>query len=109
MRVGFLLLDVFAETPLTGNQLCVVPDGEDVPPELMQPLANEVGLSETTFVVQHEPTRYRMRIFTPARELPFAGHPSLGTAFCLRSLRYIEPRVTQVVEAGEYLLEVDLA
>src|SRR6266511_2282022 len=108
MRVGFLLLDVFAETPLTGNQLCVVPDGEDLPPELMQPLANEVGLSETTFVVQHEPTRYRMRIFTPARELPFAGHPSLGTAFSLAWLGRVGERVTQHVAAGDYPIEVDL-
>jgi trans-2,3-dihydro-3-hydroxyanthranilate isomerase len=80
----YAVCDVFTDTPLTGNQLAVFTDARDIPEELLQPLAREVNYSETTFVYPPEGDGHaRMRIFTPAREIPFAGHPTLGTAFVL--------------------------
>ena len=108
MRIPFRLVDVFTERPLAGNQLCVVPDGGDVDPALMPRLAQEIGFSETTFVLESGDHRYRMRIFTPGSELPFAGHPTLGTAFTLVSEGRVRSPVTQTVPAGEIEVEVDL-
>jgi trans-2,3-dihydro-3-hydroxyanthranilate isomerase len=84
--VRFLILDVFTDRPLTGNQLAVFPDGGEVPEALRQDLAREVGFSETVFCdPPSHPTAgdVRARIFTPAVELPFAGHPVLGTAVAI--------------------------
>jgi trans-2,3-dihydro-3-hydroxyanthranilate isomerase len=75
----------------------------------MQAVALEIGFSETTFVTGVYGDRYEMRIFTPAEELPFAGHPSLGTAFVLAREGRIRSVVTQKVIAGEVRLEIDLA
>ena len=108
MRVPFRLVDVFTERPLAGNQLCVVPDGAAVPEDLMPRLAQEIGFSETTYVLEAGGDRYRMRIFTPGSELPFAGHPTLGTAFALVSEGVVTTPVTQSVPAGEIEVEVDL-
>ena len=81
MNRRFELVDVFGDGPLTGNPLAVVFDGDDLDSEQMQQIARWINLSETTFLCS--PTRtgadYRVRIFTPVRELPFAGHPTLGT------------------------------
>lgn len=80
----FLILDVFTDRPLAGNQLAVFPDGPAVPPDLLQPLALEMGFSETTFLFPPDGDGdARVRIFTPRHELPFAGHPILGTAVAL--------------------------
>jgi trans-2,3-dihydro-3-hydroxyanthranilate isomerase len=80
----YVVCDVFTDTPLTGNGLAVFTDARDLPEELMQPLARELNLSETVFVLPKEADgNVRIRIFTPAVELPFAGHPILGTAFVL--------------------------
>ena len=78
-------VDVFAEKPLAGNQLAVVLDAEDIPSDVMQRIAKEMNLSETTFVLPpRDPANAaRIRIFTPASELPFAGHPTVGTAWVL--------------------------
>jgi trans-2,3-dihydro-3-hydroxyanthranilate isomerase len=78
-------VDVFAEKPLAGNQLAVVLDAEDIPGEVMQRIAKEMNISETTFVLPaRDPANAaRVRIFTPASELPFAGHPTVGTAWVL--------------------------
>jgi len=107
-RVPFRLVDVFAERPLEGNQLCVLPDSPDLDERLVRRLANEIGFSETTWVLEAEPDRYRMRIFTPLTELPFAGHPSLGTAYTLAALGKTSETVTQEVPAGSYRIEVDV-
>ncbi|MEA2347638.1 MAG: hypothetical protein QOG62_1425, partial [Thermoleophilaceae bacterium] len=82
MSLPYLVLDVFTDTPLTGNQLGVVLDADGVSDQTMQLFARETKLSETTFVqTATEPgADYRNRIFTVAQEVPFAGHPSLGTA-----------------------------
>jgi trans-2,3-dihydro-3-hydroxyanthranilate isomerase len=80
----YVVCDVFTDRPLTGNQLAVFTDARGLPDELMQELAREIGFSETTFVLPSEGEGdARVRIFTPVRELPFAGHPTLGTAFVL--------------------------
>jgi trans-2,3-dihydro-3-hydroxyanthranilate isomerase len=80
----FLILDVFTDRPLAGNQLAVFNDAHGIPEERLQPLAREVGFSETVFAYPEGPTdRVRIRIFTPRNELPFAGHPVLGSAVAL--------------------------
>jgi trans-2,3-dihydro-3-hydroxyanthranilate isomerase len=80
----YVICDVFTETPLEGNPLCVFTDARGLHPDRMQALARELNLSETTFVLPPEQGGHaRVRIFTPAREMPFAGHPTLGTAFVL--------------------------
>ena len=79
----FHIVDVFAERPLAGNQLAVVQDAGDLTTEQMQAVALETNYSETTFVLHREPGRAQVRIFTPTFELPFAGHPTLGTAWVL--------------------------
>jgi trans-2,3-dihydro-3-hydroxyanthranilate isomerase len=80
----YVVADVFTDTPLEGNQLAVFTDARDLPERLLQPLAKELNLSETVFVLPPESDGHaRIRIFTPASELPFAGHPVLGTAFVL--------------------------
>ena len=80
----FMIVDVFTETALAGNQLAVFSNATGMSAETMQRLACEMGFSETTFVLPPEAGGdLKMRIFTPARELRFAGHPVLGTAFAL--------------------------
>jgi len=108
VKVPFRLVDVFAPRPLAGNQLCVVPEPIDLDDGTMQALAKEIGFSETTFVTESVGDRYAVRIFTPAAELPFAGHPTLGTAFVLVSEGRVSSPATQVVAAGEIPVEADL-
>ena len=80
----YVVADVFTDTPLTGNQLAVFTDARGLDDAMMQALALEVGFSETVFVLPPEAGgNVRIRIFTPHYELPFAGHPTLGTAFVL--------------------------
>jgi trans-2,3-dihydro-3-hydroxyanthranilate isomerase len=80
----YVLVDVFARAPLEGNGLAVFPDPGSVDPSRMQKIAREMNLSETTFVTAIGTDGYDVRIFTPSDELPFAGHPTLGTAWVLR-------------------------
>jgi trans-2,3-dihydro-3-hydroxyanthranilate isomerase len=80
----YVIADVFTDRPLTGNQLAVFTDGRDVDDETMQRLAKEMNFSETVFVLPPEQGGHaHIRIFTPVTELPFAGHPVLGSAFVL--------------------------
>ncbi len=111
MSLAVTWLDVFAVEPLSGNQLAVVHDADGLSDARMLALARETGLSETTFV--QEPCAggdYRNRIWWPRGELPFAGHPSLGTAVAVahrrgeRSVRYV-----QETPAGLQPIDVDLA
>ena len=84
LTLRYVVADVFTDTPLTGNQLAVFTDGREVDDETMQSLAREMAFSETVFVLPPEKDGHaRIRIFTPAAELPFAGHPTLGSAFVL--------------------------
>jgi trans-2,3-dihydro-3-hydroxyanthranilate isomerase len=80
----YVVADVFTDTPLEGNQLAVFTDGRDLDDATMQRLALEMKFSETVFVLPTEADAdVRIRIFTPAAEIPFAGHPTLGSAFVL--------------------------
>ena len=80
----YVVADVFTEAPLAGNQLAVFTDAREIPEDRLQPLAREMNFSETVFVYTPEGGGHaRIRIFTPTAELPFAGHPVLGTAFVL--------------------------
>ena len=84
MILRYVVADVFTDTALTGNQLAVFTDGREVDDETMQRLAREMNFSETVFVLPAEAGGHaRIRIFTPSSELPFAGHPVLGSAFVL--------------------------
>jgi|SRR5581483_239519 len=84
-RFRYVVCDVFTDRPLAGNQLAVFTDARDLTDGDMQALAMEMNLSETVFVLPPSSVDadVRIRIFTPAVELPFAGHPTLGTAFVL--------------------------
>jgi len=80
----FVVADVFTDVPFAGNQLAVFTDAREIPEERLQPLAREINFSETVFVYPAAGEGHaRIRIFTPTLELPFAGHPVLGTAFVL--------------------------
>jgi trans-2,3-dihydro-3-hydroxyanthranilate isomerase len=80
----YVVADVFTDTALTGNQLAVFTDGRELDGSTMQKLAKEMAYSESVFVLPPEDGGHaRIRIFTPVTELPFAGHPVLGTAFVL--------------------------
>ncbi|MGE3724627.1 MAG: PhzF family phenazine biosynthesis protein [Candidatus Sericytochromatia bacterium] len=81
----YLWLDVFTHSPLAGNPLAVVLDSQGLDTQAMQAIAREFNLSETTFVLPPENPQNtcKVRIFTPSKELPFAGHPTLGTAWAL--------------------------
>lgn len=83
-RFRYVVADVFTDTPLAGNPVAVFTDGRELDGDEMQRLARELNLSETVFVLPAEADGHaRIRIFTPGIELPFAGHPTLGTAFVL--------------------------
>ena len=109
----FFQADVFTDRPFTGNPLAIFPEAEGLTSEEMQSIAKEMNLSETTFVLP--PTdlkaRFRLRIFTPASELPLAGHPVVGTCFVLaeRGMIPLEEgtnRIFQECKAG--VLPVDI-
>jgi trans-2,3-dihydro-3-hydroxyanthranilate isomerase len=80
----YVVADVFTDTALAGNQLAVFTDAREIAEDLLQPLARELNYSETVFVLPPEAGGHaRIRIFNPTSEMPFAGHPTLGTAFVL--------------------------
>jgi trans-2,3-dihydro-3-hydroxyanthranilate isomerase len=109
-RLNYEVVDVFAPHPFSGNQLAVVLDAGNLTTAQCQTLAAEFGYSESTFVsAPTEPTAsYRVRIFTPRTELPFAGHPSVGTAHTLVRLGRLPAGVVQQeCGAGVVAVEVD--
>lgn len=89
MEIGFHTLDVFTDTRFGGNPLAVVLDADGLAPQQLQVIARELNLSETVFVLKPQNPAHsaKIRIFTPQRELPFAGHPTVGTATLLAELR----------------------
>src|SRR3954447_21692949 len=102
----YVLADVFTDSPLEGNALAVFTDARELPEETLQPLARELNLSETVYVYPAEEGGHaRIRIFTPMDELPFAGHPVLGTAFVLAAPLQL-PEI--VLETGKGLIPVRL-
>ena len=100
------MADVFTDTPLAGNQVAVFTDAREIPEDQLQRLAKELNLAETTFVYPPQADGHvYMRIFTPAIELPFAGHPTLGTAFVLAGpLQLVEIKI----ETGRGTIPVQL-
>src|SRR6476620_1482417 len=104
-QLHYSLVDVFTNQPFGGNQLAVFPNARGLTPETMQALAKELNLSESAFVfpaqdVAHD---YQVRFFTPAIEVPMAGHPTVGTAFVLareRMIQLAEPETTITFEEG---------
>ncbi len=86
-RYHYRLLNVFAESTFGGNALCVFEDARGMDDLTMQALARQFNLSETTFIFPSEQADAKVRIFTTGYEMPFAGHPTLGTAHALRSIR----------------------
>lgn len=85
--MDFYIVDVFSQGKYTGNQLAVFTGAYQISGEEMQQIAKEINYAETTFIVSKEEIDkgYSVRIFTPNEEVPFAGHPALGTAFILKS------------------------
>ena len=102
MQLKFRILNVFTAggARLSGNPLCVVEDGSQLDTAAMQALARQFNLSETTFILPSEKATARVRIFTPAYEMPFAGHPTLGSAHVVRSLRSSGDALSLEMQAG---------
>jgi len=104
----FHLVDVFAESPYGGNELAVVRNASRLSTYEMQRIAREFNFSETTFIISGESSRakaarlFKVRIFTPTRELPFAGHPTLGTAYVIQKfvIRKRVPDITLDLKVG---------
>ena len=113
-RLAYDVVDVFTSTPFGGNQLAVVHGAEGLTTEQLQTLAREFNFSETAFPLEPSEAEraagatYALRIFTPSTELPYAGHPSVGTAWLLREQGHV--RAGTVVQAcGAGLLPLELA
>ncbi|WP_387491772.1 PhzF family phenazine biosynthesis protein [Photorhabdus sp. RM96S] len=109
--VPFKQVDVFTHRPFKGNPVAVVMDAKGLTPIQMQAIANWTNLSETTFVlpVENPLADYRVRIFTPGSELPFAGHPTIGTAHALLEAGLIQAREGRIVqECGAGLITLNI-
>jgi len=111
-RTAYQLWDVFTDRPFSGNQLAVVPDADGLPDLAMQKIANEFALSETVFIASptHPDCQARLRIFTPQRELPMAGHPTIGAAFALAASGRLGSRpgsVSLQLEVGPTRVDLD--
>ena len=101
-KYDYRILNVFTQgrDPFTGNPLCVFERAQGLDSTRMQALARQFNLSETTFILPSERASARVRIFTPAYEMPFAGHPTLGTAHVCRALGLGGDRITLELPAG---------
>lgn len=104
----FRLVNVFTtDATLSGNPLCVFEDAQGLDSTTMQALALQFNLSETTFVLPSERAHARVRIFAPAGEMPFAGHPTLGTAHVVRALRGLGAGFSLEMQAGLIPVQFD--
>lgn len=112
MRYRYFTCDVFTDTRFGGNQLAVLPEAEGLSAEQMQQIAREFNYSESTFVLPPEAGHdHRVRIFTPQSEVPFAGHPNIGTAYVLASmgaLGTLDEAVTVAFEESAGLVPVSV-
>ena len=110
MAYRFFIADVFTDQPFAGNQLAVLPDARGLSDRAMQAIAREFNFPETTFILPPSDARYaaRVRIFTPKTEMPFAGHPTVGTAAVLARLERIPVPGTSVLELGIGPVPVEL-
>jgi PhzF family phenazine biosynthesis protein len=112
MKRSYKVVDVFTRRPLLGNPVAVVLDAQDLTTDAMQAVASWTNLSETTFVLPPTVAEadYRLRIFTPRSELPFAGHPTLGSAHAVLEAGRVTPRASGrlVQQCGIGLVELTL-
>lgn len=106
----FFITDVFAESPYSGNQLATFFQAGDLNEQEMQDIAQETNFSETTFVIRDEEVEggYDVRIFTPGEEVPFAGHPTLGTAFLIHKhiVGHPVPRIVLNLKVGQIAVDM---
>ncbi|QDQ27419.1 PhzF family phenazine biosynthesis protein [Chitinimonas arctica] len=106
-HLQYRLLNVFAETPFGGNPLAVIEDGSALSDTEMQLVARQFNLSETTFLLPSDNATARVRIFTPGYEMPFAGHPTLGSAQVVRHLYDCGDQLTLEMKAGVIPVRAD--
>lgn len=111
MAHRFVIADVFTDRPFAGNQLAVFPDAQAVPERAMQAIAREFNFPETTFVLPAREAGHaaRVRIFTPKAELPFAGHPTVGTAAVLAQRAQMALPGVMILEEGIGPVRVEVA
>jgi trans-2,3-dihydro-3-hydroxyanthranilate isomerase len=111
MQLKFVILDVFAIDKFTGNQLAVCLNSDNLNTAQMQQIAREINYSETTFITNNNLVNggYNVRIFTPTTELPFAGHPTLGTAFAIQQEIYQQPidRINLNYQVGQIPVDIN--
>jgi trans-2,3-dihydro-3-hydroxyanthranilate isomerase len=109
MRYRYFTCDVFTDTRFGGNQLAVLPEAQGLGDEQMQQIAREFNYSECAFVFpQQEGHACKVRIFTPETEVPFAGHPSIGTAFVLETIGAFNPRDAVILEENAGLVPITI-
>jgi PhzF family phenazine biosynthesis protein len=109
-KLDFKQVDVFTDQPLFGNPVAVVIGGEDLDTETMQRITRWTNLSEATFLLPSTVADYKLRIFSPSQELPFAGHPTIGSAHAAIESQFIkvtDGKLTQECGAGIIELTVD--
>ncbi len=110
VSLPFYIVDVFAISKYTGNQLAVFTEAQTLTTQEMQSIAREINFSETTFILPQQPGNhgYPVRIFTPKRELPFAGHPIIGTAFILQQkiIRQLVSRINLNLPIGQIPVDI---
>jgi PhzF family phenazine biosynthesis protein len=104
----FKQVDVFTERPFFGNPVAVVIGAEGLDTQTMQRIARWTNLSETTFLLKSDKADYKLRIFTPAQELPFAGHPTVGSAHAALEAGFVPRKAKLVQECGAGLLELSV-
>ena len=111
LKLTILQIDVFTNTPLEGNPCAVILGADDLDDETMMAIAREMNLSETAFVVNSKVADVGVRYFTPAEEIPLAGHPTIATMYALTEsglLSLTEGRQTKIIELTAGLIEVEL-
>ena len=107
-QLSFKQVDVFTDKPFFGNPVAVVIGAEDLQTEQMQRIANWTNLSETTFLLKSDKADYRLRIFTPRQELPFAGHPTIGSAHAAMESGFVGKKSRLRQECGAGVLELSV-
>jgi PhzF family phenazine biosynthesis protein len=106
MKLPFKQVDVFTDKPFLGNPVAVVIGAEGLDTQTMQRIACWTNLSETTFLLKSEAADYRLRIFTPRQELPFAGHPTLGSAHAALESGFVSRKAALKQECGAGIIEL---
>jgi PhzF family phenazine biosynthesis protein len=104
----FKQVDVFTDKPFLGNPVAVVIGGEDLDTATMQRIAGWTNLSETTFLLKSSKADYKLRIFTPRKELPFAGHPTIGSAHAALESGFVPRKKQLTQECGAGLIELSV-